>query len=55
MKNAGYGRIAYLNRPTKLGDIIETVKYHFDMKTFRLALGKFINNFYYFLKMIFNI
>jgi hypothetical protein len=39
MKNVGLGRIGYLNKPTKIRDIVNMVKAHFRMKTFRLALA----------------
>jgi len=39
LKNVGLGRIGYLHRPMKIRDVVEVVKSHFNMKTFRLALG----------------
>ena len=39
MKNAGQGRIGYLNEPLALGDVVDKLKTHFNMKTLRLALA----------------
>lgn len=39
MKNAGLGRIGYLNEPIKIRDAVDKMKSHLKMKTFRLALA----------------
>lgn len=39
MKNVGLGRIAWLNKPIKIRDVIERTKELVKMKTFRFAIG----------------
>jgi putative NIF3 family GTP cyclohydrolase 1 type 2 len=39
MKNVGFGRIGYLNERLKLSEVVEKVKSHLKMKTFRLAIA----------------
>ena len=47
MKNAGQGRLGYLNEPLAIRDIVNNLKIHFNMKTLRLALanGKSIGRY----------
>ena len=39
MKSAGNGRLGYLKEPKKIHEVVDAMKSHFKMKTFRLALA----------------
>lgn len=39
MKNVGSGRVGYLSKPLKLKDVVEKMKFLFQMKTIRIALA----------------
>lgn len=39
LKNVGLGRLGYLNEPLAIKDVVNKVKAHLNMKTFRLALA----------------
>lgn len=53
MKNVGLGRIGHLKTPIKISDLIDMVKSHLKLKTFRLALAhnKRLGNIYFILQM----
>lgn len=39
MKTVGLGRIGYLNEPITIRQVVDKMKAHLKMKTFRIALG----------------
>ncbi len=39
LKNVGLGRVAQLAKPIRIRDIVDLMKKHLKMNTFRLAIG----------------